>query len=118
MPDMWRLCDIALVRLKADVGLESAIPSKVFEAMAMGKPILLVAPEGDASQLVLRSGCGLWVQPGDSEGFSRAVRKLTTVSYRNDLGDAGLRASERHTRRAQASAILRVLAEARTGSSS
>ncbi|MBV9085426.1 MAG: glycosyltransferase family 4 protein, partial [Acidobacteriaceae bacterium] len=40
MPRYWSLCDVSLVHLKNTPLFETVIPSKIFEAMAMGLPIL------------------------------------------------------------------------------
>jgi glycosyltransferase involved in cell wall biosynthesis len=37
MPDLWSICDVALVHLKDDPLFSTVIPSKIFEAMGMGK---------------------------------------------------------------------------------
>ena len=65
MPDVWSVCDVALVHLKDDPVFATVIPSKIFEAFGMGKPILIVQPNGEASNIVRDAGAGEWVQPGD-----------------------------------------------------
>ena len=59
----WGLCDLALVHLKDDPVFETVIPSKMFEAMAYAKPIVLAAPHGEAAELLENSGAGVWVHP-------------------------------------------------------
>ncbi len=46
MPGMWSLCDISLIQLKNDPLFASVIPSKIFESMGMGLPIILSLPIG------------------------------------------------------------------------
>lgn len=48
MPDLWSVTDIALVHLKDDSVFATGIPSKIFEAFGMAKPILIVQPTGEA----------------------------------------------------------------------
>jgi len=116
MPRVWSLCDVALVHLKDDPVFGTVIPSKIFEAMGMGLPILLVAPDGEAREIVEGEGAGLWVPAGEPGAFASAVRALRADPGRRDrLAAASLAAAPRHTRRRQADEMLavfeRVLAE-------
>jgi colanic acid biosynthesis glycosyl transferase WcaI len=73
MPDVWSICDIALVHLKDDPVFATVIPSKIFEAFGMGRPILIVQPNGEASDLVTAVGAGEWVPPEDPEALAAVV---------------------------------------------
>lgn len=66
MPRYWSIADVALVHLKAVPTFSTVVPSKLLEAMAMGKPILLAAPPGEASQIVERYQAGSTLLSGDS----------------------------------------------------
>ena len=55
MAGIWSLCDVALVHLKDSPAFAEVIPSKIFEAMAMGLPIILVAPRGEARRQARRA---------------------------------------------------------------
>ena len=59
MPAYWSVCDLALVPLKNTPLFTTVIPSKIFEAMGMGRAIVLAAPEGEASQIVRGTGAGV-----------------------------------------------------------
>jgi colanic acid biosynthesis glycosyl transferase WcaI len=65
MPGFWGLSDVALVHLKDSSLFRTVIPSKIFEAMGMGLPIILVAPEGEASKIILEENAGAWVPAND-----------------------------------------------------
>ena len=41
MPAVWSLCNVALIYLRDDPVFAEVIPSKIFEAMAMGLPLLI-----------------------------------------------------------------------------
>lgn len=73
VPKLWSLIDLALVSLKDDPVFKLFIPSKIFEAMGAGKPILLVCPQGEAHQIVIDSGAGWSVEPHQSEKFADAI---------------------------------------------
>jgi glycosyltransferase involved in cell wall biosynthesis len=70
------------------------VPSKIYEAMASARPLLLIA-EGEAARRVERAGCGLTVRPGDLEGVRQAWQRLATdPELRARLGAAGRLAAE------------------------
>lgn len=77
------LADVQLVSLAANDFFETTIPSKTQVALAMGRPVLMVA-RGDAADLVLKAGAGKVVAPDDVEGMAAAIESL----YR--LGPAAL----------------------------
>jgi colanic acid biosynthesis glycosyl transferase WcaI len=76
MPAFWSLCDVALIHLKAAPTFATVIPSKIFEAMAMGVPLLLAAPEGEAARLLRETGAGEVIAPETPTMLAAAVRRL------------------------------------------
>jgi colanic acid biosynthesis glycosyl transferase WcaI len=78
IPEWWSVCDVALVHLKDLEVFKTVIPSKIYEAAGMGLPVLLVAPEGEASQLVEREKLGIHVPVDDKEAFIKQVINLST----------------------------------------
>lgn len=116
MPDVWSLCDVALVHLKDSPVFAEVIPSKIFEAMGMGLPVLLAAPEGQASRIVLDDGAGVWVPAERPEALADAVTALRDdADARQALAQASLAAAPGHSREAQARQMLRVLELAAAG---
>lgn len=92
MPALAASADIALVSLK--IALPGAVPSKIYEAMGAGVPILLVA-EGEPADIVRRTGSGLAVPMADPEEGAAALRRLVTEpELRASLAAAGRRAAE------------------------
>jgi colanic acid biosynthesis glycosyl transferase WcaI len=110
MPAFWSLCDVSLIHLKNTRLMETVIPSKIFEAMAMGLPILLAAPEGEASRIILRENAGLCIRSGNVDEFVSAVLRLRNDQglYRQLSSDSH-GASVRYTRERQATDMLEVL---------
>ena len=110
MPRYWALCDLALVHLKDDPLFASVIPSKIFEAMGMGLPLLLAQPEGEAADLVRGAGAGVWVAPGSAAGLAAACEGLfDDPSQREALAEASAAAARGWSRDRQAAAMLGVL---------
>lgn len=110
MPRIWSLCDVALVHLKDDPAFAEVIPSKIFEAMGMGLPLLLVAPEGEASRIVIDDRAGLWVPAAQPRKLAAAAQALAgDDAHRAALAAASLAAAPRHSREYQAKRYLDVL---------
>jgi glycosyltransferase involved in cell wall biosynthesis len=93
MPGLVASADLAIVPLK--VSLPGAVPSKIYEAMGAGVPVVLVAA-GEAGEIVRRSEAGVVVPPGDVDGLAEAIRELSMDPERRArLGASGRRAAER-----------------------
>lgn len=116
MPAVWSLCDVALVHLKNSPTFAEVIPSKIFEAMAMGLPILLAAPAGEASRIVVADGAGIHVPAEDADALARAALRLAQDdTLRAELAANALAAAPSHSRERQAADCLRVLERAAAG---
>lgn len=106
----WSVCDVALVHLKNTPVFSTVIPSKIFEAMGMGLPILLCSPEGDASRIVVEESAGVHIISEDPHIFADAVRGLKNDTARYDHFKQQSRISaQRHTRETQATEMMAVL---------
>lgn len=75
MPTIWSSVDVSLVVLRRSPLFHRVIPSKMFEAMAMARPIIM-AVDGQARRILEGSGGGLFVEPENPEALAAAVRKL------------------------------------------
>jgi glycosyltransferase involved in cell wall biosynthesis len=96
--DYWVLCDAALVHLRADRLFETVIPSKIFEAMAMERPILL-GVRGESARIVEKAGTGLAFSPENPEALADAVEALMRDPQRlKAMKAAGRRGAERYSR--------------------
>lgn len=110
MPAYWGLCDLALIHLKDDPVFAEVIPSKMFEAMAMGLPLLVVAPTGEATDIVDRERAGVTVPAGQPAQLARAAVQLRDDdSTRHELSRNALAAAPRYSRQRQAEEMARVL---------
>jgi len=110
MPAVWSLCDVALVHLKESPVFAGVIPSKIFEAMAMGLPLLIAAPEGEASRIVTGRAAGQHVAAEDPDALAAAARRLMKdAPLRRDLTRNSLEAAPLYSRERQAREMLDVL---------
>ena len=109
MPAVWSLCDVALVHLKNDPAFGEVIPSKLFEAMAMGLPILIVIPDGEARDIVENNSAGIWVPPENPEALATAIKKLSSDnSLYHRLTTNSLAAAPHYSRSVQAAKMISV----------
>ena len=116
MPAVWSLCNVALVHLKDSAVFAGVIPSKIFEAQAMGLPVLLAAPMGEASGIIAADACGLHVEPENPAALLAAVLDLYRDGRkRTEFGENSLAAAPGHSRETQAREMLRVLEMAAAG---
>jgi glycosyltransferase involved in cell wall biosynthesis len=87
MPAIITAIDVAVIPLKRLDLFKGAIPSKVFENLAMKKPILL-GVEGEAKELFIDEGnCGLAFIPEDESDL--ASKTLELFNNRTTLGQLG-----------------------------
>lgn len=80
--DYLHLMDIALVNLKKSDTFLTVIPSKIFEAAAVQRPILL-GLEGETKGIIEQYGAGVCFEPENTVEFKVAVLKL--YGERSDL---------------------------------
>jgi len=76
LPATLNTATVSFVCLHPDLeGL--IVPSKIYGAMAAGKPILFLgSPNGEIAQIVERARCGRVVRSGDFESLVDAIREL------------------------------------------
>jgi colanic acid biosynthesis glycosyl transferase WcaI len=109
MPDVWSLCDVALIHLKNDPVFETVIPSKIFEAMAMGLPLLAAIPNGEASRIIEHEKAGIVVPAEDPPALVFAVRQLRDDKTRQGYAARSLAAAPLYSRERQAENETRVI---------
>ena len=75
MPAIWAATDASLILLRKDDLFRKVLPSKMFEAMAMARPIIL-GVEGEARQLLDDAGAGIAITPESASELAAAVVRL------------------------------------------
>jgi glycosyltransferase involved in cell wall biosynthesis len=112
MLDVWGASDVSLVLLKDDPLFRKVIPSKIFEAMAMRRPIVL-GVEGEAKEIMEDGRCGIAIRPGNAEDLAAVLRRLADdPDLAAELGANGRRlVVERYDRRKLAAQYLATLQE-------
>ena len=115
MAPLLASADLALVPLK--LALPGAAPSKLYEAMGAGVPIVLIAG-GEAADIVRESKAGVVVPYGDTALLAEALKMLAAdPEKRRQLGSAGRQAAlSRFDRRTITAAFAEYLEEGDGGS--
>ncbi|UXI66381.1 glycosyltransferase family 4 protein [Tahibacter amnicola] len=106
MPALWSLCDLALIPLRDSPVFATVIPSKLFEAMGMGVPVLMSLPEGEATAIVRSAGCGVCVPPGDASRMAEAIEQLADDPARHRTMAAASAASAAHYSRDRLAKVM------------
>ena len=110
MPRILALCDVSLVHLKDIPLFEGVIPSKIFESMGMGLPIIIGVPEGEATKIVSDANAGLVIKPESSSEMATAISfLLTDTRSREEYALNSLQAAKSYNRETQARSMLDVL---------
>ncbi len=113
MPSYFSALDASLVHLRPAPLFETVIPSKIFEAMAMGVPILM-GVAGEAAEIVEAEGCGVCFKPGDPHSLVVAIESLIAdKELRKRMSNRGREAAKtRYSRAPNAEAVIRSLEQA------
>ena len=89
MPDFWAISDVSLVLLKKMDLFKTVIPSKIFESMAMKKPVIL-GVEGESRELLATAKGGVAIEPENSQQLAESMLQLAqNTGLREELGDNG-----------------------------
>jgi glycosyltransferase involved in cell wall biosynthesis len=90
MPQIVQASDVSIIPLRKLELFLGAIPSKIFENLAMEKPVIL-AVDGEARELFVNQGkCALYSEPENVEDLVRNVVLLANDSLlRKQLGEKG-----------------------------
>lgn len=111
VPPLLAAADIGVVVLRNSPTFAQYLPSKIFEIMAMRKPILL-GVEGEAKRLVEGAAAGLGFTPGDERALLAAVHAMAVMGPegRKRMGEAGrTHVLAHHDRKRQAAALAEFL---------
>lgn len=97
VPPLLAAADILLIPLKDFI--PGAVPSKLYESMSAGKPVLLIA-SGEPAEIVTRHNVGMVVTPGDIASLVNALETLAaSPEQRAEFGANGRHTAEIHFNR-------------------
>jgi glycosyltransferase involved in cell wall biosynthesis len=96
VPGLYAAADACLVPLRDVPLFETFVPSKLFEVLAAGRPVI-GAVRGEARDILARSGGALLVEPERGDQLADAVDRLRAdPQLRAELGRRGRAFAEQH----------------------
>lgn len=109
VPRYWSLLDASIIHLRQADNFTQVIPSKLFEGMGMGIPVLH-GVAGESAEIVEREGVGLVFEPENAEALCDSLLRLQRdrVLY-EQLKARCLAAAPRYDRTARAREMLAIL---------
>jgi colanic acid biosynthesis glycosyl transferase WcaI len=107
LPELLASGDVHLVSQK--LGTEGLmVPSKIYGILAAGKPVLFVGPyDTEVASIIIRSGAGIIVRPGDVDGVVDALNQLASnPNIREAMGKCGKSYYENHLGRERSVSLI------------
>jgi glycosyltransferase involved in cell wall biosynthesis len=96
VPGLYAAADVCLVPLRDVALFEAFVPSKMFEVLAAGRPVI-GAVRGEAREILERSGGALLVEPERGDQLAQAVERLRQdPELRRQLGRNGRAFAKQH----------------------
>lgn len=109
--DHWALLDVSIIHLKKNDTFKTVIPSKIFESVAMGLPVIL-GVEGESAEIVRQEGIGIAIEPGSPKALADAIRLMANDKLLHATCSAnGLVMARKYDRRELAAGMLLGLRE-------
>jgi hypothetical protein len=108
----WALLDVSIIHLRRTQLFSTVIPSKLFECMGMGVPVLH-GVAGESAGIVEREGVGILFEPENVAQLVDGLLRLRgDATLLRQLQANGLAAAHRYDRRALAGAMLEAVRRA------
>ena len=110
MPSVWNACDIALVTLKDSPVFKSVIPSKIFECMATGTPMILSMPAGEATEIITKNVTGVsCLAENEAMLYDKIKLLIEDHCLRNQFSKNGLKVSKLYERKKMADKMYTII---------
>ncbi len=109
VPRYWSLLDVSIIHLRKSDNFTQVIPSKLFECMGMGIPVLH-GVAGESADIVEREDIGLVFEPENVEALGDGLLRLAGDQVRyQQLHTNALEAAPRYNRIMLAQKMLEIL---------
>lgn len=110
VPAYLSAADIALIPLRNIDLFKGALPSKLFDAWACERPVI-ISVDGEARNVVEQAGGGIFIPPEDAQALAAtALELMENANLRQEMGRAGRTYTIKHySRRALAESLARLL---------
>jgi glycosyltransferase involved in cell wall biosynthesis len=114
--EYWSLLDATIIHLRNTELFTTVIPSKLFEAMAMGVPVLL-GVAGESSTIVRQENAGILFEPENAGALADAITMLArdqnTCTFFSKGARAGAAKYDRNDLASQMLALLEKVVQVR-----
>lgn len=105
----WSLLDISIIHLKKTELFTTVIPSKLFEGMGMGIPVLH-GVAGESAEIVEREGAGLVFEPENTDALLAGLRRFRDdVEFYRVCKESSLRGARNYDRTELAMRMMNIL---------
>ncbi|WP_422345141.1 glycosyltransferase family 4 protein [Parasphingorhabdus sp.] len=105
----WSLLDVSIIHLSKNDLFKQVIPSKLFECMGMGIPVLH-GVQGESAEIVTNNQVGLVFEPENAESLAQGIVRLRDDDkLRLKLAANGIKTSAKYDRLLLAEQMLRIL---------
>lgn len=105
----WSLLDVSIIHLRKTPLFTSVIPSKLFECMGMGIPVLH-GVVGESAEIVKKVGCGIPFEPENSKELFQCLLELQKDNEKYDrLSQNGLAGAKQFERTVLAGKMLEII---------
>lgn len=111
----WSLLDVCIIHLMKATLFSTVIPSKLFEAMAMGIPVVH-GVAGESATIVEQEAVGLVFEPEDAHALCEGLLRIgANGALHTQIRDRCVRAARSYDRRTLAARMLALLEAVVTG---
>ena len=108
----WSVLDVSIIHLRKSDLFKTVIPSKLFECMGMGLPVLQ-GVQGESADIVEREGVGMLFEPENADELcERLVELRSDPKKYMAMKNNGLQAAEKYNRSSLALNMLESLESA------
>jgi glycosyltransferase involved in cell wall biosynthesis len=76
IPSILNACDISLIHLRDAELFKTVIPSKIFESMVHGIPVLSAMPFGEATNIIKKYNIGICISPENPKKLAETILEL------------------------------------------
>lgn len=110
IPKFYGISDVCLIPLRNIELFKTFIPSKMFEILACGVPIV-ASVEGEAAEILRESGGAIVVPPEDVNAIKEAIIRIKThPELKGEMGEKGLKFVKKYyTRQALSNKYLDII---------
>lgn len=111
----WSVLDVSIIHLRRTELFKSVIPSKLFECMGMGIPVLM-GVAGESAEIVEREGVGIVFEPENVQELVAALRRMADdPALLSAYRERSIAAAPRYDRHSLANCMLTSLERATAG---